>query len=134
MPGSTRVAAISDSDDSVSFTTAQACLRIGQLQRQLDQPVRKREAYEKAVAILERLVKEHPGSAEFRLQLALACRALATDPAERRSIELLEGLAADFPDVPDYRLELGEGCRAIGDKASLARAHETARHCTYNTR
>jgi tetratricopeptide (TPR) repeat protein len=75
---------------------------------------------QRAVTLLEGLVREYPEVSEYRHLLACSYRDLATDRAGRgptstanaeKALALLRQLVADFPNVPDYRLDL---CETLG--------------------
>lgn len=75
-------------------------------------------AFQRAVALLEKLVEEHKSVPEYRHLLACCYRDAPPDPQARgpgpssantaEAITILRQLVKDFPRVPDYRYDLGE--------------------------
>ncbi len=76
---------------------------------------------QRAIPLLEQLVREHPSVPEYRHLLACCYRDAPPQPplpgprppkpSLDRAIELLRQLASEFPKVPDYRFDL---CETLG--------------------
>ena len=74
------------------------------------------ESLQKAIAILERLVAEHPAVPDYRHLLALCYREVFPRPFTRdpdpsadaadKATKILQALVQEYPDVPDYRHDL----------------------------
>lgn len=90
---------------------------------------------QKAVCLLETLVKEHASDADYRLALARAYRVQypfvvfckrSTNQKEIRGkgIEILERLVKDFPAVPDYQCELSEMLATMSCRPRSSRSRE----------
>jgi tetratricopeptide (TPR) repeat protein len=86
-------------------------------------PAEERRAAERAVTLLEALVKEHGNVPEYRHLLACCYRDRPPDRSDgtgsleanaERAIDILRKLAADFPRVPDYRYDLCEALARVG--------------------
>jgi serine/threonine protein kinase len=81
-------------------------------------PAGERLASQRAIAILEPLVKQHPTVPEYRHLLACCCRDQPPDRVvegpvpmgahAQRAIDILRKLVKDFPKAPDYRYDLCE--------------------------
>ena len=83
--------------------------RFDTLDRQRNSPFGAENYLKRAVAILEALAKEQPGSPEVTRLRALCHRELATDPFSPdlvTAIELFEGLHRAHPNVADYANDL----------------------------
>ncbi len=74
------------------------------------------ESLQKAIALLERLVSEHPAVPDYRHLLALCYREVFPRPFTRgldpsadaadKATKILQALVEEYPDVPDYRHDL----------------------------
>ncbi len=68
---------------------------------------------DRAIALLDALVEEHPTSGDYRHLLALCYRDRrggrgGVKGGPPKALEILEQLVRDFPDAPDYRYDLSE--------------------------
>jgi tetratricopeptide (TPR) repeat protein len=92
-------------------------------------------AYKEAIAIREKLVKEHPEVADYRARLGrdksalgLLCRdwgrADEADKLINEAAELCRGLIDKYPNVPEYQRDLATACENMAtiyaDKAGVA--------------
>jgi len=121
-----------DEDPAVRLDVAEAYIQAGDSQTQLNRSAEGCEQLTKALAILERLVKEDPARSEYRFALARTCRYLGlplaqaiprTAPVQafsaaeellRRSVALFEALIRESPARRDYRVELAHAQNALG--------------------
>jgi tetratricopeptide (TPR) repeat protein/tRNA A-37 threonylcarbamoyl transferase component Bud32 len=86
--------------------------------------VEDRRAADRAIGLLEPLVKEHPDVPEYRHLLAccyrdrpperMGGRPGSTEDNVQQAIKILRKLAVDFPRVPDYRYDLCETLARAG--------------------
>lgn len=82
-----------------------------------------REYRRSAIAMLEELTREHPGTPEYRFLLALCCRLSGFGPpavriatkdwGRHQALQILEQLQAQHPEIADYRYELAVTCAAV---------------------
>jgi tetratricopeptide (TPR) repeat protein len=110
-----------EADDSRSFRyeLARTHGNLGSVLWHLQEPAEAVRSDRRAIELLERLVDEEPGQAEYRLALARAYRRHhpvgPENPGGRnrqwfraKAVSIIEDLVKKFPRVPDYRCELSE--------------------------
>ncbi len=96
-----------------------------------------REAYQRAYAVIEAMVREHPRDAEYRAALARSClmlgvhlqktgRTAEAQELYRRALTLLENLAREQPDVIAHRAELARVLDRLGGLLGAAGRHPEA--------
>jgi len=104
-------------DPSLRKETAQANKRLADISRLLGENAAAKEAYDKAIDLLSRLMAESPGDASYRQELAASYSMLGevlrgtgrVDEAAasyQKALDLERKLLTDFPGQPDYRREL----------------------------
>src|SRR5207248_4462220 len=80
---------------------------------------------EKAITLLENLVKRFPTHRDYKLELALSWNNLGNslratkqhaeaETAHRQAVRTLEELVRDFPHVPNFRSELANAYNSLG--------------------
>jgi tetratricopeptide (TPR) repeat protein len=97
---------------TVRAGAARAYYRVGRIYQDLEERDRAEEAYERALALQEHLVAEHPREASYRQDLAESYNYLGelrrtggrplaeTEPLYRKALELQRRLRTDFPGDP----------------------------------
>jgi tetratricopeptide (TPR) repeat protein len=134
-------------DPVVQFDVAQAYMNAGAVQFSMSSPVRARENYERARALLERLRASDPDNADYRRILSQCRETLGHisqnqghAPEEalghyRAALDLREELSRASPDDPVLfkavaiaSLNLGNACSAAGQVEEARLFWEKARH------
>lgn len=127
-------------DLSVREETARAYGRVGAIQQALGNFERAEEAYQQALASLQRLAEELPDQDNYRHNVAWAHVQLGSlwvqerrfsqaEDAYRIALSIRQALARDFPHEPDYRAALAENYRKLGALCqSMTRHHEAQEH------
>jgi tetratricopeptide (TPR) repeat protein len=116
-----------DNTPKLRLKTAEASRRLANIYGELSQNDQAKENYDHALAILDRLVTESPGDADYRHSLARCFCDMAgitrefsvysdqeRENALRQAINLLERLASEFPGRADCRQDLGDSYGALG--------------------
>jgi serine/threonine protein kinase len=107
-------------DGRVRHQASRAYDRLGIVHRMLGEPAESREAHQRAIEILEELVREFPEDPQNRSELADAHLGVAAasgllgnrvdqERACRGFLAVIEPLAAEFPGQPAYRTQLVRG-------------------------
>jgi tetratricopeptide (TPR) repeat protein/tRNA A-37 threonylcarbamoyl transferase component Bud32 len=105
------------SDPKLRKETAQANRRLADISRLLGENASAKEAYDKAIDLLSRLLADAPGDASYRQELAASYSMLGevlrgqgrVDEAAasyQKALTLGRQLLTDFPSQPEYRREL----------------------------
>ncbi len=97
-------------------------------------PEEQQENLRKAIALLERLVAEHPQVPDYRHLLARCYREVrpswqnrgsnaefaAVLEAKNKATQILQKLAQEYPNVPDYRQDLSETYAMLAEQRAFA--------------
>jgi len=112
-------------EPQVRFETGMACIRVGNIQFQLEDHQSAEKAYGQAITLLEKLRSEFPdepdyrkalGTAHFRLGRLLlrTGRPEQAEEALQLAIELQQKLATDYPENAEYHQDLGHTLHGLG--------------------
>jgi eukaryotic-like serine/threonine-protein kinase len=131
-------------DEQGRARLARAYFRMGSGCSMLGRPEEGVPAFQRALALLEKLAADFPTVPKYRLGLAKTLNHLgilltdlgqrpAAETAYRRAVELYAKLAADFPTVPEYSKELADSHNNLalllagqGQHAAAEAAHRRA--------
>jgi tetratricopeptide (TPR) repeat protein/tRNA A-37 threonylcarbamoyl transferase component Bud32 len=125
---------------------ARSYLNLGPVLRRTGRHDKAKQAYCRAIRILDRLAQEHPGVPDYRYELGVACnnrgnfwadlprnrpessRALArADRDHRRALTLFDKLVSDYPAVPVYRQEQANSHNSLAGMLVQKKEYAAAR-------